>query len=371
MRRVALGASGLQVGVVGQGTMGLGGFFDADSSGDQRAIVRIQRGLDRGLNFIDTAEKYGGGHTEELVGSAIAGRRHAAVVATKFSPEHSSARAMTQAVESSLRRLQLDRVDMLQTHWPSSSVPFEETIDGLRRLIDDGKVKTVGLSNSTAKQRRLMASAFTRAEFVSIQEQLNAGDRRAVSTVLPTCEELQIAFVAYSPLLEGRLVPDGRRHVVESIARARGDATPAQIVLAWVLSMSPAVIVIPKAARETHAAENAAAADIALSIEERSKLDDAFAEELIDVDVDAIDPAAVEGRCAYRTIQDALRNADALVPSPAELARELLEGEEFRPVKIQEREGRIRPYVLVEGRLRYWAWILAFGDRTPIRCVKV
>jgi len=370
MRTTTLGSSDIRVSVVGMGTMGLGGAFAPDCTHDEDVIRRLREGMDLGMTLIDTAEIYGGGHAEELVGKAMAGQRQRAVVATKFSPEHSSRREVFDAAERSLRRLSVDAIDLYQTHWPNPAVPFEETLGAMGRLLEEGKVRTVGLSNATCGQWQLAVHAFPAGTFVSLQQQYNLADRFAEAAMLPVCRQEGLTLIAYSPLLEGRLAPqDRRRRRLDELAQRVGCST-SQLVLAWLLG-HPAVVVIPKAADSRHLAENAAAGLLSLDADIVQQIADLYAPDLIQLAADEIHLEEVPERIVYRTLEDALANTAGLCPSPSELAKEYLAGEPFRPIKVREDRTDPRRYVLLEGRLRYWAWIIAHDGREPLPCIQV
>ena len=137
MKFKALGATGIVVPAIGQGTMGIGGRFERDVSSDAECIRLLRLGVDLGLTLIDTAEVYGEGHAEELAGVALRGLRDRVVVATKFSPEHSTYEGVIRAAEGSLRRLQTDYIDLYQAHWPNPRVPIEDTMRAMEKLVDD------------------------------------------------------------------------------------------------------------------------------------------------------------------------------------------------------------------------------------------
>ncbi len=144
----------VMVPILGQGTMGIGGYFQEDKSKDEEMVRLIEMGIDLGLSFIDTAEVYGAGHSEELVGKAINGRREQVFIATKFSPEHSSYSDVIKAVEGSLRRLNVDQIDLLQTHWRNYKIPLCETARAMNALFQTGKIRFLGVSNFSVNEVR-------------------------------------------------------------------------------------------------------------------------------------------------------------------------------------------------------------------------
>jgi diketogulonate reductase-like aldo/keto reductase len=292
------------------------------------------------------------------------------VVATKFSPEHSTSGEVVRAAERSLARLGTDVIDLYQTHWPNPQVPFEDTLEGLRTLLDRGWVRCVGLSNASVRQMRACREAFTAGEFVSLQQQYNLADRHVESAQLAFCRDNGRALLAYSPLLEGRLMPDDeRRDGLQCLARGLG-LQVSQLILAWLLR-HPEVVVIPKAGSWEHLRSNLDAADIELPPEAVARVDELYTQRVIAVEPGRIRLAAEPHRQVYQTLQDALANPAGMIPSPAQFAEELRGGEHFKPVKVRKGALPHAEYELAEGRLRYWAWIIAYGDATPIPCCPV
>lgn len=347
--------------------MGLGGYFHRDESQDGEVVRVLQTAMDAGASLIDTAEIYGEGHAETLVGRAMKGRRSQVVIATKFSPEHSDYQGVIDAVERSLIRLQTDYIDLYQTHWPSPGIPFEETIKALQTLLVTGKVRTVGLSNATLKQMNLAQIAFRPEQFVSLQQQYNLADRYIEAGHLPFCVEHGCMLLAYSPLLEGKLAPaDGRRNELDRLANEAG-LSPAQLILAWLLR-HPQVVVIPKAGSAHHLAANLMAAEIHLSSNLILALDELYLQQIVPVVPSDIDVADAANRKVCKTEEEARANTAGMSPSPLEVADELQRGENFKPIKVSRQTGSSKPYQLTEGRLRYWAWVIAFGAQKPVPC---
>ena len=205
---------------VGQGTMGVGGYFERDSRRDAEWVRGLRQGIDAGLSLIDTAEVYGGGHSEELVGQAMKGMRHEVFLSTKFSAEHSRAPQIIAAAEGSLRRLETDWIDLYQPHWPNPSVPYEEIATALARLVESGKVRHVGLSNFSIQETQHVAKALKPIPVRLFQQEYNLIDRTIEDQLLPMCRVTNSLVLAYSPFLQGKMVPrDARRAVLEKLAR--------------------------------------------------------------------------------------------------------------------------------------------------------
>ena len=258
--------SGERVPALGQGTWHMG--ENRRRAADEAAALRL--GIDLGMTLIDTAEMYGDGAAERIVGEAIAGRRDEVFLVSKVLPHNASRAGVVAACERSLKRLATDRIDLYLLHW-RGSIPLAETLEGFLRLERDGKIRHHGVSNF---DRADMAEwlALKGGDTVAADQVLyNLARRGPEWDLVPWCREHQIAIMAYTPLGTGGML--GNPALAE-IARRRG-ATPAQIALAWLLRQEN-TIVIPKASRPEHVRENRGALDVTLSQEDLAALDRAF-----------------------------------------------------------------------------------------------
>lgn len=261
MRFLAL-PDGSKIPVLGLGTWRMG--ENADRAGDEVAALRL--GLELGLTLIDTAEMYGDGGAETIVGKAIAGRRDAVYLVSKVLPQNAGSKAAIAACEKSLRRLGTDRLDLYLLHWPGR-VPLDETVAAFETLRRDGKIRHWGVSNfELADMKELDGTAVAANQLL-----YNLGRRGIEWDLLPWCRARRIPVMAYSPVEQGRLL---RNPALRRLAEQR-HVTPAQLALAWVLH-EPGVVAIPKAANPAHLRENRAALDLTLTAEELAALDRAF-----------------------------------------------------------------------------------------------
>ena len=265
MRTVTL-ATGETVPALGFGTWRMG-----ERGGDRAAeLAALRLGLDLGLTLIDTAEMYGDGRSEELVGEAIRGRRDEAFVVTKFYPHNASRAGVAAACARSLKRLGTDRIDLYLLHWPGST-PLEETVAALERLQAAGHIRHWGVSNFDTDDMEDLAAVPGGERCRTDQVLYNLGRRGIEFDLLPWMRERAMPAMAYTPLEPDRLAG---KPALARIAAARG-VTPLQVVLAWVLAQ-PQVIAIPKASRAEHVRQNRAAHDIELTADELAALDAAF-----------------------------------------------------------------------------------------------
>jgi aryl-alcohol dehydrogenase-like predicted oxidoreductase len=304
MRHVSLGK--LEVSRIGLGTMGMSAYYTGAGSDDAESIRTIQRALDLGITFIDTAEVYGPYSNEELVGRALAGRRHEVVLATKFglishrkgdapavdgSPEN-----IRIAIEGSLKRLGTDYIDLYYQHRVDPATPIEETVGALSELVRQGKVKAIGLSEAAPETIR---RAHTVHPLAALQTEYSLWTRDPEAEILPLVRQLGIGFVAYSPLGRGFLTGQIRSmdqlsaddfrannprfangnfeqnlrivHAVEVVATEVG-ATPAQVALAWLLAQGDNIVPIPGTKHVRRMDENAAATGITLTADQLARL---------------------------------------------------------------------------------------------------
>jgi aryl-alcohol dehydrogenase-like predicted oxidoreductase len=307
MDRRRLGTQGLQVSALGLGCMGMSEFYGTTDEGE--AIATIHRALELGIDFLDTADMYGRGANEKLVGKAIRDRRDEVVLATKFGNVRNDdasrevrgdAGYVRQACEASLQRLGLDHVDLYYQHRVDFRVPIEETVGAMAELVEAGKVRHLGLSEASPETIR---RAHAVHPISALQSEYSLWTRDPEDGALATCRELGIGFVAYSPLgrgfLTGRIQSpadleegDFRRNNprfqgenfqrnldlvarVGEIAEEKG-RTPGQIALAWLLSRGEDIVPIPGTKRVRYLEENAEALDVELTEEELERIEQAF-----------------------------------------------------------------------------------------------
>lgn len=254
MKFTELGRTGEKVPVMGIGTWKLG--YDKP-----KEILSIRKGISLGMKFIDTAEMY---NTESIVADALHGEE-GVFLATKVSPNHFRYDDVIKACNNSLKALKVKSVDLYQLHWPNSDVPIEETMKAMEKLVSEGKIRHIGVSNFSVDEMVAAQEALKSERIVSNQVEYSVFVRYVEDTVLPYCNKEKISVIAYSPLSRGAgfqsagelvtaLKEIGEKHV----------STPEQIALSWLVSKGN-VIAIPKAASPDHMEQNAAAADIKLS----------------------------------------------------------------------------------------------------------
>jgi len=369
MNRRELEIQGEKLSAMGQGCMGVGGRFTADHSRDAEQIAALRLGIELGMNFIDTAEVYGAGHSEELVGRVLTGQRDAVFLASKVSPEHLDAKALATACDRSLLRLGTDRIDLYQVHWPNPAVPLEETLGGLVRLREQGKIRHIGVSNFSPAEVRRVRSILGSTPLFSVQSEYNLFERGPEDDLIPWCREQGVLFVAYSPLDQGRIVGNAAARGRLSALAAAAGFTPSQLALAFLSSQGP-VLPIPKALGERHIRENAEVPWLSLPRDIRDTLDAECRVAADTVPWRRVRPAvdASGGHTVYTTPEEARLNPAGHAPSPLELAAEIVRDDRVKPVRVAPIPGGDGGYLfdLVEGRLRFWAWVLAFDGKRDV-----
>jgi diketogulonate reductase-like aldo/keto reductase len=272
MQHKPFGSTGVDVPVIGQGT------WDIPERGAARAeaIASLRRGIELGMTHVDTAEMYGAGRAEEILGEAIAPfARERLFIASKVLPSNATFKGTIAACERSLGRLKLDYLDLYMLHWPSEH-PLEETMRALERLVEDGKTRFIGVSNFEPGEMERAASYLQRVPLACNQVLYHLRERGADNRLIPLAQRKAVAVVAYTPfgrsaLPRETMKPDG---VLGRIA-AKHRTTPRAVVLAF-LTRSPQLFTIPKASKVAHVEENAAAGALVLDAEDCDAIDAAF-----------------------------------------------------------------------------------------------
>ena len=236
--------------------IGMGTWEVGDVKNEERVleIQAIRKGIELGMALIDTAEMYGYGNAERLVGEAVKEIRDDVFIATKVSPQHFGYEDVLTACESSIKRLGVKHIDLYQLHWPSYEVPIQETMKAMEELVSRGKIRYIGVSNFSAEQTSKAREALPRSEIVSNQVRYSLTHRSIESGLLPFCEREKLTVIAYQPLDSGR-VPASK--IPQALLDKYG-MTPAQLMLSWV-TYREAVVAIPKASNLEHVEQNAAA----------------------------------------------------------------------------------------------------------------
>jgi len=350
--------------LIGQGCMGLGGEFTRDYSKEKEQIAAISLGIELGSTFLDTAEVYSDGLSEEIIGKIARGRRESLFISTKFSPENSSFKAVLKAADRSLRRLGTDYIDLYQPHWPNPNVSLEETFEALNLLQSKGKIRNIGVSNFSKKEMISTEANLEQSSLLSNQVEYNLYDIIIEKDILHYCKKNGVFIIAYSPLDKGRSASLDKRHEILTEMAHKYEKTTSQIALNWLISQG-SVIVIPKATNPMHVRENATAGSFQIEIADLEIIGKVCSAQpkLISTRNIKVSLDGEGNRSVYQTIGEAINNELGLSPSPIELAEDIVNGEPVKPVRVRplkESEDGVE-FELIEGRLRYWAWVIAFN----------
>jgi diketogulonate reductase-like aldo/keto reductase len=272
-----LGKTSVEIPVLGLGTWGIGGLSSSRRGGEEKDASALRLGLELGMRFIDTAEMYAHGHSEDVVAMAVGEERDGVFIATKVSAENLAYEDVLRSCEASLKRLKTNYVDLYQVHWPSSHIPILETMRAMEKLVEAGKVREIGVSNFSVKQTREAQEALSRKTVASNQVEYSFVERSIEHDLLPYCVKEHLTLIAYSPIARGHIARGGqdeRWRALDSVAQKYGK-TRTQVALNWLICKEQ-VVAIPKAGNPEHVRENAGAAGWRLEAEDQDLLSRAF-----------------------------------------------------------------------------------------------
>lgn len=372
-----LGSTGITIPAIVQGVTGVwsGDATNTHNTIKERCYV-LHAGIELGMNFLDTADIYGGGLSEEIVGQAVSGLRERVFIASKFFPHGIVKKTARKSLEASLQRLKTDYIDLYQIHWPNPTVSIKNTIHTLSSFVEEGKIRFIGLSNSTLPEILRAKQCAPDNSIVSTQIEYNLMNRLPEKNLLPSLEKLRITSICYSPLNKGRMTGTShQKKLIESLAK-KYDKTVSQIILQWIISR-PYVIAVVKSSNLMRTRDNALAADFTIEPNDIEKINDIHKPQLIYVEPKRI-RVDIEKRCQYYLAKkNAIENPLDLIPSPENLAKLLLQRGNDKGIylllkKVSNNSNRfdyeIDDYDILGNLKIYWAWILAFGDKCSMPC---
>ncbi|MFA4917245.1 MAG: aldo/keto reductase [Syntrophales bacterium] len=366
-----LGNTGVKIPAIAQGTTGIGNYANFDPDLVSKRIDVLKYGIDLGINFIDTAELYGGGFVEETLGKVLNGMRDKIFLASKFNPKEDVSESIPASLENSLKRLRTDHLDLYQIHWPNPSVPIDKIMQALSKIVEQGKTRFVGASNFCVEDFKA-AQSFFGDKIVSNQLEYNLLDRSVEDDFLPYCADNRISLLAYSPLNHGKVHYDDEQKAILSAIAHKYNKTISQIVLRWLIGRTP-VVVVTKTRSMEHTKENALSADFDLREEDVSVIDGLSKQHVVRVLTSSINLSVSDKKPVYGTLEEAMENRLDLIPSPVNLAKNVSENKNIKPIRLKpskDTSGKysydIDDYDIMDEVKKYWAWVIAYGWDRPI-----
>ena len=372
LKKVQSQAGDIALNPIGMGTMGFGGYFSKDLKNNSDQIKLIETAYDLGVNVVDTAEVYGSGAAEETIGKTSASVRNNLFLMSKFSPENSNPRDIIKSLNNSLKRVQREYFDVYQPHWPQPGMLLDDTLGVLEDLKLAGKIRFSGLSNfpsnqvCSIKKSNAPSLRFFQCEYNPIEKNIAEG-------LLSVINEMDGVLIAYSPFREGQIFKSEKFSDFKVFCDTLGHM-PSQVLLAWG-TYNQKTVVIPKVSSLKHLKDNIDSIKVSLSASDVDYISDLFAPKVTTIlpsDIIPYIPSKNDKRKIYKDIDEAKNNIFNLSPGPLEILKEIEEncGKLYKPVKVTEKNNQGQ-YVLIDGRLRFWAWVILYGWHKPIDAIIV
>lgn len=346
--------------------IGLGSLFNNYKIKDNVKIKKIiNRAYDLGINIIDTAPVYGSGAIERTIGFAIKGKRKEFIIATKNLPSQNKYEEIISSADESLKRLKTDYIDLFQIHWPNHNITIEETCEALKNLLKKGKIKYVGVCNSTLndlkKYRQILDD-----KLVSIQNEFNLFERSYDNNFKKFIENKNITIIAYAPFNNGKFYNGlNQKRILDNLEKKYG-RKKSEIILNWISSQSKNIVSIPSTLKIKNLISNAQSQKFNLSMIDRNTIS-----KKCKTLKQYISPSEIyvekSASSIYHSLADAKKNLINLNPSPKSLAQEIIEKNLLKPIKVKliSKRGK-KKYLLDDGILRYWSWQIAYGKDKKI-----
>lgn len=351
---------------IGLGTMGFGGYFKSDKSNWSSSVNLLDAAHEYGIKVIDTAEVYGEGNAEKIIGSIDSHKKNDLFIMSKFSPHRCSKKEIFKALDGSLKRLGRDWVDVYQPHWPNPKISIDETLESLTELRNAGKIRFIGVSNFNSNSLPPEPTdSYEMPQF--FQCEFNPMEQIGFKDLTKRFETSDGVLIGYSPFREGQIFQHENYCKLIDHAKEIG-VSAGQLILAWIIKHDN-VVTIPKCSSKKRLAENFSAMNIELSNKSFELISGLFKVRILNIlpsDIIPFDSNNKGDRLIYRTLDEAMQNEHLLSPSPKEIAEEIEQnnGNLNKPIKVSKDENGT--LTLVEGRLRYWGWLILYGPNKPI-----
>ena len=362
-----LGNTGIKIPALIQGITGTGSHGDYNPAYVSNRLNVIQHGIDLGMTFLDTAEIYGGGLSEEIIGLAVKGQREKVFIASKCYPQKNARKNIVLSLEGSLKRLQTDYIDLYQIHWPNPFISLMDIIEPLSNLVDQGKIRHIGLSNYFLSEFIEAQNMLPNKTIVSNQIEYNLLNRTMEDDFLPYSKANNITLITYSPLNQGRLSQGKKQKRLLYSLSQKYNKSISQIILRWVISHD-IVVTSTRTRSVEHLQENASAMDFDLEKQDIQEIAKLAKTECSYVATDQIRICIKENCSVYTNINEALKNKLQLIPSPIAISKLLIDRNAILPVRLvptKDTTGKfnydIDSYDINDNVKRYWGWIMAYG----------
>lgn len=369
-----IGRSKLLVYPIGQGTL----FGRNHNLGLNNEIVKVKRevlryGIELGMNFVDTGEDYEGGLSEEILGDISKDIRNNLVIATKFKPINNSKIGIEIALNGSLKRLKTDYIDLYQIQWPNPSVSLIETIGALEDLVKKGKIRYFGVGNFSSKQIEEVLNISQSGNFIAAQTEYDLFNREIENEFIDYTDLNSISIIAY--LSHGKdLFNPREKKILENISN-KYEVSIRSIILNWIIAKKN-IIVLSSSMSKEHTKQNFLSGQFKMDAEDIQKINLEFKRKILKIkpneikvlDFDESDNA----HQIYTSVEQAIENKLNIKPDAKEISREILSaGKLLRPIELKKNQNKKdkQKYILVRGRMRFWGWIIAYGQEKELDCL--
>ena len=370
-----LGNTQIEIPAIGQGTTGIGSYQNFNPEDVKKRIQVLKYGIDLGMAYLDTADLYGGGFSEETVGEVIKGIRHKVFLASKFNPGTSVFDSVINSIEGSLKRLGTDYIDLYQIHWPNPLIAISEIMEALSILVGQGKIRYIGVSNFSLEEFKEAQASLPKETIVSNQVEYNLLDRSVENDFLPFCETNGVTLIAYSTFNQGMFLLGEKLKEVLNRLSVKYYRTIPQIILRWLISHKP-VIAVTKSGSISHTKENALSTEFDLEEEDIRDINGVCEQLHMEVPTNRIRLNVSESRPVYMIMKEALANHLDLIPSPLVLSKIIQKRKRMKPIRLVptkdtsgEYDYDIDSYDTWDNVKKYWAWIIAYGDEIKIPAI--
>ena len=337
-----------------------------DNKHDYKSLSHlVDYASDNGCNLIDTAPVYGDGESEKVIGKVIEKKRSKVFLATKVLLNSTDVLSIEKSCDKSLKRLRTDYIDLFQIHWPNPEININETMAVMEKLVKYGKIRYIGVSNFSEKEIQQSISYLSDYNLASIQSEYNLFERSIEKDILKLAIKEKILVLAYSPLWQGKLANGVKQLKILDYLSDKYSVTSTQIVLNY-LANKKNIIPIPNTSNLLKLKENLQSLNFKLKSDDILKLDKECQTRISYIYPNEINVGDVTNKKIYTTLDQAIENKLNMSPSPLELSADMKDGNFLKPIRLKQIKNHNKPYELIEGRLRYWAWIIANGQEKKI-----